>query len=176
MKTAEKITAVKDIYDGKIIKVKNYTVELPDGSESNREEVLHGGGAGAIVYDKGYVYLVSQFRLAANADLWEIPAGKLEFGEKPDLAVKRELIEEIGVKAKSLKKITTVYPSPGYTNELLHVYYCDDFEFTSQKLDEGEFLNVRKFSVEEAFKMLDTGEIRDGKTVIALLYLKNILK
>lgn len=175
METREKIINSEDIFDGKVIKVKKYTVELPDGSISFREEVLHGGGAGAIVYDNGYIYLVSQFRLAANAELWEIPAGKLEKGEDAESTIKRELVEEIGVKANALKKIAAVYPSPGYTSEVLHVYYCDDFEKVPQKLDKGEFLNVKKVAVKEAFDMLDSGEIKDGKTVIALLYLKNIL-
>ena len=176
METKETIVETENVFDGKIIKVRKYVVTLPDGKKAFREEVLHGGGAGALVYDGENVYLVSQFRLAANSDLLEIPAGKLEPGEDPLEAVKRELVEEVGVVAKRLDKISSFYPSPGYTDEVTHVYFCDDFYVSDQKLDEGEFLNVKKIPVEKAFSMVRSGEIIDAKTVIALLYLKNLLK
>ena len=176
METKETVLSVEEIFDGKVIKVRKYAVKLPDGSTSFREEVMHGGGAGALVYDDGYIYLVSQFRLAANGDLLEIPAGKLESGEDPEKTIRRELVEEIGVKPRTLKKISSFYVSPGYTNEITHVYYCDDFELTDRKLDDGEFLNVKKISAKEAFLMVERGEIVDAKTIVAILYLKNLLK
>lgn len=176
METKETVVSVEEIFEGKVIKVRKYVVTLPDGSTSVREEVLHGGGAGALVYDDGQIYLVSQFRLAAGRDILEIPAGKLEAGEDPEKTIRRELVEEIGVKPKTLEKISSFYVSPGYTNEITHVYYCDDFELTDGKLDDGEFLNVRKIPAKEAFSMMDKGEIVDAKTIIALLYLKNLLK
>lgn len=176
MKTEEKIVSTENIFDGHIFKVRRYGVELPDGSNSVREEILHCGGACAIAMDGGEIFFVSQYRLAAGRDLIEIPAGKLNEGEDPLEAAKRELIEEVGIKAEKMSLIASVYPSPGYTNELIHIYFCEAFTKTKQKLDEGEFLNVLKIPYEKAFKMIETGEINDGKTVIALLYLKNYLR
>ena len=176
METEEKIVSVENIFDGKIIKVRRFVVTLPDGSSAFREEVCHGGGAAALVYDGENVFLVSQFRLAAERDLLEIPAGKLEKGEDPESAIRRELVEEVGIVAGKLKKISSFYASPGYTNEVIHVYFCDDFTFTDQKLDAGEFLNVRKIPAERGIAMVESGDIADAKTVVSLLYLKNLLK
>ena len=176
MKTEEKIISTENIFDGKIFKVRRYGVELPDGSTSIREEIMHHGGACAIAIDNGEIFFVSQYRLAAGCDLIEIPAGKLNEGEDPLEAAKRELIEEVGIKAEKMTLISSVYPSPGYTNERIYIYFCEVFKRVEQKLDEGEFLNVIKIPCEKAFKMIETGEICDGKTVIALLYLKNYLR
>ena len=173
MKTEEKILSEQNIFDGRVFSVRKYSVALPDGTESFREEVLHRGGACMIAVDNGEIVFVSQYRLAAKKDLLEIPAGKLEEGEDPQKAAERELIEEVGLRSKKTSLIAAVYPSPGYTNEKIYIYYCESFERVAQKLDKGEFLNVVKIPVEKAFEMVESGEICDGKTVIALLYLKN---
>lgn len=174
MKTEERVLKVYSEFDGKVFNVKKYLVELPDGSTAFREEVHHCGGACAICEEDGQIYFVSQFRLSAKTDLLEIPAGKVETGEDPLDAAKRELAEETGVLAEKLKLITAVYASPGYSDEMIYIYHCEKFRRVKQKLDDGEFLNVVKIPCEKAFEMMEKGEIKDGKTVIALMYLKNL--
>lgn len=175
MSLEEKICGEELLYNGKIIKVKKFTVELPDGTKAFREEVEHNGGACVLPYFEGKVYLVKQYRLATKCELLEIPAGKVELGEDPMLSAKRELEEETGFIAENLTKISSISPSPGYTNERIHIYFADKLTAGTQKLDEGELLNVVAYTPEECFKMIDDGDIYDAKTVVALLYLKNLL-
>ncbi len=173
MKTEEKIVGCTDVFNGRIFDVKKYTVELPDKSLSFREEVEHHGGACVLAFDDGYIYLVRQYRLAVRDETIERPAGKLEKGEDPESCALRELTEETGLVAESIRKICAINPSPGYTNEIIHIYYVDRFLKADQKLDDGEFLNVIKLPVKKCFEMVESGEITDGKTVVALLWLKS---
>ena len=119
-----------------------------------------------------YVYegkiLVRQFRYAYQEELLEIPAGKLEKGEDPVLAAKRELEEETGLVAGELKPLFTLYPTPGYTNEKIYIYEASGVTAGKQHLDEGEFLNVVFLPVEEVARMIEKGEIRDAKTIVAV--------
>ena len=116
----------------------------------------------------GKVALVKQFRYAYGEEVWEIPAGKLERGEDPEKAAVRELKEETGLSAERLEKLFTLYPTPGYTNEKIHVYEAVGATAGESSPDEGEFLTVVYLSVEEALAMVERGEICDGKTVAAL--------
>ena len=175
MDTTEKIIRCEDIYDGKVIKVKKFEVMLPDGNKSIREEVVHSGGAGILAVKDGFVYFVSQYRLAARGELLEIPAGKLNLGEDPEETARRELIEEVGLRPKKLKRIAAFYVSPGYTNEIIRVYHAEGLEETDRKLDDDEFLNVVRLPVDKAIEMLDRGEFVDSKTIIAMYYLKSIV-
>ena len=175
MKVEEKIVDCENIFDGRIFDVKKYAVELPDGSRAFREEVEHHGGACVLAFDDGYVYLVKQYRLALRDETIEIPAGKLEKGEDPETCALRELTEETGLVAESIRKICAVSPSPGYTNEIIHIYYVERFIKAKQRLDDGEFLNVIKLPAKKCFEMVESGEIIDGKTVVALLWLKSRL-
>ena len=174
MKLEEKITTEQTIYSGKVINVKKYGVSLPDGGQSVREEVEHSGGAAVLAVSDDCVYLVKQFRLSMNKVVYEIPAGKLEKGEMPLYSAQRELQEETGLKAKKWTKICSVAPSPGYTNEIIHVFRAEEFEKGDMHLDKDEFLSVEKMSLKTAYEMVDNGEIYDAKTVIALLYLKSL--
>ena len=173
MKVDEKIIGCEDIFHGVVFTAKKYTVELPDGSIGYREEVEHNGGACVLAYEDGCIYLVKQYRLAVRGETIEIPAGKLNKGEDPEVCARRELTEETGLIAHSIKKICAMTVSPGYTNEIIHIYYVDDFEKSAQQLDEGELLNVYKVPVKKAFDMVERGEITDSKTVVALLWLKS---
>jgi len=175
MDTEEKIVSVEQEFSGKIFDVKKYKVSLPDGSFSFREEVEHRGGASLLVVEDGLVWLVRQYRLSMRAEVIEIPAGKLEAGEDPAVCAARELTEETGLIAEKMTKICQMSPSPGYTNELIHIYYVEKYQKAEQKLDNGEFLNVLKIPAEKCFQMVESGEIFDGKTVVALLWLKDKL-
>ncbi len=168
MDNSEKIIGEELYLDGKVIKAKRYKVRLSDGSESFREEVEHNGGAAVLAVKDDKFLLVSQFRLAYRKEMLEIPAGKIDAGEDPCVAAKRELEEESGLTALNLKKITALAPSPGYTNELIHIYYTDEFVEGEKHLDEGEFLSAVWLSEDECLKKIESGEINDAKTVVAI--------
>ena len=117
----------------------------------------------------GKVALVRQFRYAYGEAIYEIPAGKLNAGEDPMLAAKRELEEETGLQAGRLVHLFTLYPTPGYTNEKIYIYEAEDVQAGAQRLDEGEFLNVEYMPVRDALSMVENGTIKDAKTIVALL-------
>ena len=173
MDLTEKTLNSVNVYNGKILKLNVDKIMLEDGSESFREYVVHSGGVGVLVVYNNQVLLVKQFRYAYKEAIYEIPAGKLNYGEDPELAGKRELEEECGLVAKKMKKLGCLYPTPGYTNEKLYVYECTEFLIGKQKLDKGEFLLYDWIDLDKAYQMIKDGEIKDAKTVYALLAYKS---
>ena len=157
------------VYQGKIISVRCDDALLPDGNPCKREIVEHSGGACVLYIENDAVLLVKQYRYAYGELLYEIPAGKLEKGEDPCVAALRELEEEAGIKAENAELLFIDYPTPGYTNEKIYIYEAKNGVKTKQNLDEGEFLTAEFVPLAKAKQMLKTGEIKDGKTVIALL-------
>lgn len=161
------------LYQGKILTLRVDDALLPNGDVCKREYVHHRGGAATLAIDKqGYAYLVKQFRYPYREVLLEIPAGKLEEGECPKSAAKRELFEETGLVADDLTDFGEVYPSPGYTDEHLYIYYADKFEKSTPKPDVDEFLNVVKLPFDTVYDMVLSGEIKDAKTCYAVLKAK----
>ena len=128
----------------------------------------HHGGAAVLCVQGGKIAFVRQYRYAYGESVLEIPAGKLEEGEDPLFAAKRELEEETGVTSTDFEKIATVYPSPGYTNEKIYVYRATDGKAGKQRLDDDEFLAVEWIEEKRAKQMLFAGEFSDSKTLIAL--------
>ena len=167
MNLQEKKLNSKTIYSGKIIRLEVDEVELPDGKTSYRECVRHSGGASVLLIKDGKVLLVRQFRYLYGKPIYEIPAGKLNDGEDPQIAAARELEEETGFKAE-LSPLLDIYPTPGYTDEIIHVYFAEKFEVAAQKLDEDEFLNYCFIDIDTVLKMIESGEIQDAKTIIAV--------
>lgn len=158
------------IYSGKIISVKKQYVFLPNKKMAFREVVEHSGGVGIIaVNDKNELLLVEQYRSPINRLLLEIPAGKLEPDEEPLPCAIRELREETGYDAKEYHFICKFYPSPGYTNEVIHLFYAKDIFFNPLKPDDEEFLKVKFLPLKDINKILNNSNIVDGKTIIALL-------
>ena len=169
MNLKEKKVNSSTVYDGKIIKVEVDEVELPDGRHSKRECVRHSGGA-AVLFVKGdEIALVRQFRYLYGEETYEIPAGKLNDGEDAQQAALRELEEETGYRAISSRHLLGIYPTPGYTDEIIHIYFVVDAVYAGQKLDEGEFLNVQFVPVKRVLEMISEGAIKDAKTVCAVL-------
>jgi len=173
MNLKEKTLNSQNIYKGKILDLNLDKVELPDGSTSYREYVIHNGGVGVLVVLNNKALLVKQFRYPYKEVIYEIPAGKLEKGEDPQEAGKRELQEECGIVAKELKFLSCLYPTPGYTSEKLYVYFCNEFFVGKQKLDKGEFLVYDWIELDKLYEMIKSGELKDAKTVFALLAYKS---
>ncbi len=166
----EKTLNTARLYEGKIINLRVDTVELPDKKYSKREIVEHSGAAAVVpLTQDGHVILVKQFRKPMEEVMYEIPAGRLEIKESPENCAIRELAEETGYTVGSLEELVTFYPSPGFSNEKIHVYVARDLTEGVAKPDEDEYLEVMTFSVEDALKMIENGTIKDSKTIIGLL-------
>jgi ADP-ribose pyrophosphatase len=176
MDLTEKTIARKDVFKGKVITVHEDTVLLPNGETSRREEVDHHGGVCiAILDDENRLYFVRQYRYAYSSTILELPAGKLESGEDPFEAAKREQTEETGTTGKNYISLGKIYPSPGYTNEIISLWACRVSETGSMKLDEDEFVEVEKINIDTAVKMVLSNEIPDSKTQIGILKTKELL-
>lgn len=142
----------------------------PDGFEIKRAIVQHGGSAVMMpVDDKKRILLVRQYRLPARQYLWELPAGRLDEGETPLQAAKRELAEETGYRAKKWDKLAVFYPSPGFLAEKMTIYVARDLTAGEQKPMEDERIEVRWFKPKEIDKMIESYEIVDAKTQIGFL-------
>jgi len=166
----EKTVESEEKYSGIIVKVKMDKVELVDGSITRREVVEHSGGVTVLpVDDEGNCYMVRQFRYPAGRMMLEAPAGKLEKGEDPFECAVRELSEETGFTADKFINLGDNYTSPGFSTEVLHIYLALGLHEGESHPDEGEFLNVEKFSLKELKKLVMENKICDGKTIIAIL-------
>ena len=169
----EKTVRKERIFSGKVLKFDVDTVELPDGTVSTRELVYHPGGVGVVVIDEGgFVYMVRQFRTPYEKAILEIPARKLESGEDPDKAAKRELVEETGVNCTELVSLGEFYPSVGYTNENLRLYLAKVESVGEATPDDDEYLDVCRIHISKLTDMIMSGEIKDGKTIAAILKTK----
>lgn len=158
------------IYEGRIIRVYNDDVVLPNGKEGRREYVSHRGGAAILPVDEeGNVYLVRQYRYPYHEVIYEIPAGKLEAGEDPlDTAI-RELEEETGMRSTDLKLYGVLYPTPGYTNEHLYVYLAEHLQKGHVHLDPDEFVRVARLPFGQVYQMVLDNTITDAKTCYAVM-------
>lgn len=170
MDFTERKTGGRTIYDGKILKLCVDDVVLPDGKRSVREIVRHHGGAAVLYVEDGRVLLVRQFRYAYGRQTYEIPAGKLEEGENARPAAARELEEETGYRAAELVRALTLYPSPGYTDEVICIYFAKKCSFVGSRPDEGEFVSRVFMPLGEAVNKIESGEICDAKTVAAIYW------
>lgn len=175
-KLNEKTLSSKKIYEGKIINVRLDRVHLPDGKEGCREVVELGGAVAIVPLCRDEIYFVRQYRTPVEKTLLEIPAGRLEPGEKPEECAKRELAEEIGFGPSQLQQLAFFYSSPGFSNETLYLYLAQGLISQPVPKEEGEFLQVEKMPFSEAMDKLSRGEIEDGKTIAGLLMAWRYLK
>ncbi len=177
MKLEEQKLSQKTLYEGKVITVWLCDAKLPNGHVSLREVVHHSGGAAVLLVNGSKVLLERQFRFPYNKTIWEIPAGKLNKGEDPKDAAVRELEEETGYRAEKLEHLIDIYPSPGYTDEIIYIYLADCANMVGRHLDEDEFINAQFVELGEVERMIECGEINDAKTVAAVYkYLRRISK
>ena len=167
----------EEIYKGKIFTVVQDEIEIEDGNRAKWDLVMHNGACAIVPLTKDLeVILVKQYRNAENGDVLEIPAGKLEKGEEPLTCAKRELEEEIGYRAGAIEKICAMYTAVGFSDEKLHLYIATELVKSKQSLDEDEYIELVTYPLEEAIKMIFTGEIKDSKTIVGLLAVKEFLR
>lgn len=176
MELIEKTLSRQEIFSGRIIHVHRDTVELPNGQEAAREVVDHPGGVCVLALDdQGRALLVRQFRYPYGKVLREVPAGKLEYGEDPDDAIVRELREETGASAASIRPLGELYPSPGYCGEIIRMYLAQGLAFGDTDPDEDEFLDLERVPFQDLAEQVLSGEIRDAKTIAVVLKAKLLL-
>lgn len=177
MEFNEKTIEREYIYNGKIINLRKDKVEIPGGKESYREIVEHNGGVAIFaINEKKEVIMVRQFRKPFDEVLMEIPAGKLEKGENPLECGMRELEEETGFKAKNMELMNVIYPSPGFSNERLYIYFCDEMEKSTTNYDEDEIIQIDYIPYDKVVEMIYKNEISDAKTITGILMAGKYIK
>ncbi len=158
------------LFDGKVIRVEKDNVLLEDGSTAFREVVRHPGGVCVLALtDEDEVLLVRQFRYPHGTVTTELPAGKLEPGEAPEVCGRRELLEECGCTAGEFSYLGKLFPTPAYDSEVIHMFLARNLTFKEQSLDEGEFLEVERMPFAQAVHMALEDGCPDAKTQIAIL-------
>lgn len=166
--TEKQITSAR-VFEGRFIKVRVDEVMLPTGKKVTREVIEHPGAVAVVaVRADGSVIMVKQYRHAAGKVLLEIPAGKLDKNESPDDCASRELEEETGYKAARLRKLASVYTTPGFTDEIIHIYLAEDLSQAMQNTDEDEFIDIEYYSPEQLTALIKAGQIEDAKTLLGL--------
>lgn len=174
-KFEEKTTETEVIFEGKIVNLQVDTVELPNGKHSKRELIKHPGAVAIVaITEENKIVLVEQFRKPLEKSIIEIPAGKLEYGEDPVDTGLRELQEETGYEAERLIPITSFYTSPGFANELIHIYLAENITKMENPPpgDEDEFVEIIEVGLAEAKAFVEEQRICDAKTNYAILYLE----
>jgi ADP-ribose pyrophosphatase len=163
-------TAHRRVYDGHVLDLDVDDVEEPGGVRGRREVVRHRGSVAMLPVDAdGRVLLVRQYRYAVASYVWELPAGRLDAGETPEEGARRELVEEAGLEAGRVEPVLSFFTTPGFCDEVIHVFRATDLRTVPARPEEDERIELTWFTLEDALAMIDRGEIKEGKTLIALL-------
>lgn len=168
-KALDEITlSTESIFEGKIISLQVDTVQLPNGNTSKREIVRHPGAVAVLAIHNDRMLVVEQYRQALGRTEVEVPAGKLEKGEQPEEAIKRELEEETGYRCEQVTLLNSFYTSPGFADEIIHLYLAENLQAGELNPDEDEFLEITEITLEEAYEQIRDGRISDAKTIMAV--------
>jgi len=170
--------ASRRIYTGRVLNLDVDTVSYPDGTSGELEMIRHPGAAAVLPVLSAddaadpQLLLIRQYRYAAGGSIWEIPAGRLEPGESPEECARRELLEEAGATARRWKRLTTVYTTPGFTDERIHLFAAFDLVVKpeSQRREPDEFMELKAMPTSQVLGMVRDGELVDGKTAVAVLF------
>ena len=174
MITEEKTLSSERIYDGAILNLRRDVVTVKDGRTSYREIVEHSGGVIILgVTPQGKIPMIRQFRKAAEQVMFELPAGKLEKGEDPKEAALREFKEETGYTADRIRHAAAFYPTVGYSEEILHIFFAEGLTPGETDFDDNESIEIEEFFPEELYGLIDAGHMNDGKTMLAILLYRN---
>jgi ADP-ribose pyrophosphatase len=165
-----RMLASRRIYDGSVLALDVDEVEEPGGVRAIREVVRHRGSVAALaVHDDGRVVLVRQYRYAVDEAVWELPAGRLDAGETPREGARRELEEEVGLRAAHLEPMSVFYTTPGFCDERMHLFRATGLSPVPPRPEEDERIEALTLSLEAARALVARGEVREGKTLVALL-------
>lgn len=173
--------ASKRIYSGRVIDVDLDTVRFPDGSTGELEMIRHPGAAAVVPFASDpqgpnpTILLIEQYRYATNGTLIEIPAGRLNPGEDPRVCAERELLEEVGVKAGRLERLTTIWTTPGFTDERIHLFWAADLTVDKHTREPDEFIEVTPRPLSEVLTLIKNGVISDAKTALAILFVAGFI-
>ena len=169
------------IYTGRVVHLDVDTVRYPDGSTGEMEMLRHPGAAAVLPFASDprgadpTVLLIQQYRYATGGTLLEIPAGRLNPGEEPAACARRELQEEVGVTAGRLERLTTIWTTPGFTDERIHLYWAAELAAGAHAREPDEFIEVVPKPLSDVLGMVRSGAICDGKTVVAILYMAGFI-
>ena len=169
--------ATRRIYTGRVVRLDVDTVRFPDGSTGELELIRHPGAAAVIPCASDpaggdpTVLMIRQYRYATGGTLWEVPAGTLAPGEAPDACARRELLEEAGVTAGRLDRLCSIWTTPGFTDEMIHLYVAHDLTAGTAAHERDEFIEVVPRPLSQVLGDIRVGEIRDAKTIVAILYM-----
>ena len=164
------------VYDGKMIHVDLDTVRFPDDTTGELEMVRHPGASAVVPFlsdptgDDPQILLLKQFRHAADGYIYEVPAGKLDGGEDPAVCAARELKEETGCTAESIEHLTTIYTTPGFTDERIHIFMAHGIAQGESAQEKDEFMSIETMPISRALAMIRDGAISDAKSIVAILY------
>jgi ADP-ribose pyrophosphatase len=159
------------VYQGSFLRVVSEDVLLPNGNRVQLDLVLHPGAAAVVPFaSEREILLLRQYRYAAGGDLWEVPAGKLDAGEEPEACAGRELEEEAGVRAGRIEQLGALWPSPGFTDERIHLFAAFDLEPVERRPEDDEVIEVVPMPLGRALEMVWSGELSDAKSALALLH------
>ncbi|MCZ6463179.1 MAG: NUDIX hydrolase [Proteobacteria bacterium] len=158
-------------YRGSFLEVVTEDVELPNGTRVELDLVVHPGASAVVPFvSDDEVLLIRQYRFAAGGHLYEVPAGKLDPGEAPEACAARELEEEAGRRAGRLVRLGALWPSPGFTDERIHLFAAFDLEVVEQRLEPDEVIEIVPTALDRALEMVWNGELSDAKSALALIH------
>ena len=166
------------VYEGKVINVDCDSVRFPDGSVGELEMVRHPGASAVVPFltdphgDDPQILLIKQYRYAADDFIYEIPAGKLDGGEDPEVCARRELQEETGCTAERIEHVYTFYTTPGFTDERIHALMATGLTRGDMKHEKDEFMSMETVTLSRALELIKSGELMDAKTALAVLYVE----
>ncbi len=172
--------ASRRIYSGRVVGLDLDTVRYPDGSTGELEMIRHSGAAAVVPVASDpqgrdpVLLLIRQYRYATGGPLWEIPAGRLTPGEDPADCARRELLEEVGVTAGRIERLTTIWTTPGFTDERIHLFWAADLKAGAHAREPDEFIEVVPRPLSEVLQAIKSGEVCDAKTAVAILYLAGL--